>query len=219
MHQTVFLGFALLSALGTTLVLGRGRELYLPHLMTVLALTIGGAMFGSAIASIALTGKIAAVSFGAIFGGGIFAFATVPYFFEKRADAFDVLITACVLGLLVSRVGCYFNGCDIGSPTSWFWGIEAQFGGMASALGPVHPFPWMIVVPTAIIATVAWVVRPKPGTAGVMIAGGYLIVRFFAEFFRNDALWAHFLGLNANQWMAIVALVGVGLLRIRLRRA
>ena len=201
----------MLIALGTTLVLGRSRDLNLPNLMTTLALTLGGAVAGGAGLGFLLHGEFGVASMGAVFGGGALAIATVPFFFgDDRRDAYDVLISACVLGLLTARVGCHFNGCDIGGQTDFFWGVvpHAPYHTSPAYEFKVHPFPWLIIVPAALAFVGVWLRARKPGHVAVGVALGYLVVRFFAEFFRAPSRWET-AGLHLNQWLVLLAMVCV----------
>ncbi len=49
-------------------------------------------------------------------------------------DTFDYFAPALALGIGISRIGCYCNGCCFGTPTDLPWGV--QF--------PDHSIPWFI---------------------------------------------------------------------------
>jgi phosphatidylglycerol:prolipoprotein diacylglycerol transferase len=57
-------------------------------------------------------------------------------------DVFDYFAPTIGLGIGVSRIGCYLNGCCFGTPTNAPWGVEFPAGSIPySVFGPVHIHP------------------------------------------------------------------------------
>ncbi len=195
MHQTVFLGWGFLISLAGIIGLSAYKKIDYTPLMVSFVLTLGGAMVGAFLLGSLLAGKTSMSSIGAIFGGGLMMYVALHFFRPKPFDeAIDVLVSSSFLGLLVTRVGCLSNQCDFGAPTDFFWGISYKIGpiwqyhrvlGINDGLEShaVHPFPWMIVIPGAILFAVVWAKDIRRKTE--VIVYGYLAIRFFAEFFRD----------------------------------
>jgi len=49
-------------------------------------------------------------------------------------ETFDVFAPTIGLGLAVTRIGCFLNGCCFGTPTDLPWGVEF----------PAHSIPWYV---------------------------------------------------------------------------
>jgi phosphatidylglycerol---prolipoprotein diacylglyceryl transferase len=93
-----------------------------------------------------------------LLGGVIAAFATVFYYSRRRGFAFfavtDLFIPATALGIAIGRLGCFFNGCCFGLPTSLPWGLVFPSDSLAGSVFPgtcVHPTQiyeslWMLLV-------------------------------------------------------------------------
>jgi phosphatidylglycerol:prolipoprotein diacylglycerol transferase len=57
-------------------------------------------------------------------------------------EVFDYFAPALVLGIGISRIGCYLNGCCFGTPTDLPWGVEFPIGSIPWAVfGSVHLHP------------------------------------------------------------------------------
>lgn len=197
MHQTVFLGWGFLISLAGIIGLSAHKKIDYSPLMVSFVLALGGAVVGAFLLGSLLGAQASLSSLGAILGGGFVIFLALHFFKPKPFDdALDVLVSSTFLGLLVTRGGCLGNQCDFGSPTDFFWGITYEIGPIWQyhrVLGitdgfeshAVHPFPWMIIIPGAILFAIVWA-KNLPRKAETIVYG-YLAIRFFAEFFRDPS--------------------------------
>ena len=71
--------------------------------------------------------------------------ATVAFCIWRKMpilDVFDFFAPTIGIGLAVSRIGCFLNGCCFGSPTSLPWGVTFPPGSIPSFVfgsQPLHP--------------------------------------------------------------------------------
>jgi phosphatidylglycerol:prolipoprotein diacylglycerol transferase len=63
-----------------------------------------------------------------LYGGVVFAVATaVIYCLLKKQrlwQIFDIFAPAIALGIFLTRIGCFLNGCCFGTPTNLPWGVH-----------------------------------------------------------------------------------------------
>lgn len=73
-----------------------------------------------------------------MYGGVILAVACSYIYLRVKKlsvlDTFDIFAPTIGLGLAITRVGCFLNGCCFGTPTNLPWGVEF----------PEHSIPWYI---------------------------------------------------------------------------
>ena len=177
---------------------------------------------------------------GLVYYGGLAAAFAVVFSWSRRRglpylDSLDFVAPLGALGLAVTRLGCYFNGCCFGAPSQVPWGVVFPRGSLAHqgqvAAGLVAPFQAPVPVhPVQIYELLAalgffwllWPRFPRRRFAGEVVAAFGLMYgpwRFFAETLRADSAgWrpdAH--GLTANQWLslALIAVAGIGWLAAR----
>ena len=102
----------------------------------------------------------------------------------------DVFAPAFVLGLGITRIGCYLNGCCYGTPTDWFWGVTFPENCAAG-----WHYPHTDIHPTQLISSIAGFVifalliflerkRRFPGFTFYMMLILYSAFRFVIDFFR-----------------------------------
>ena len=79
------------------------------------------------------------VAYGGFLGGTLgagLAFARTPAGFLRYAD---VVSPGVALGIGLTRIGCFLNGCDFGMPTARAWGVRFP---RDRVLGPGLPVGW-----------------------------------------------------------------------------
>ncbi len=127
---------------------------------------------------------------GAVWYGGVLlatvGVAAYVYYRKIPLIAFaDVGLPALIAGLAVGRIGCLFNGCCYGAPTSLPWGIAcAHYPGQA-----VHPTQVYETIACALLATVLmwfWTRRRRDGQVAFFAVVGYALWRFCNEGLRGD---------------------------------
>lgn len=127
--------------------------------------------------------------------------------FANFLRVLDLLMPSLAIAQSVGRLGCFFNGCCYGRPTTSAWGM--MFPG---APAPLYPTQLLESLATLILFVVlraiqAWPHRRAPLRPGLLIAL-YLILygtaRFAIEFLRGDnPHW--WLGLTLSQWLGLAA--------------
>jgi phosphatidylglycerol:prolipoprotein diacylglycerol transferase len=129
------------------------------------------------------------------YGGVLVASALLLlYAWQQRIPALilaDLMMPALLLGLAIGRIGCFFNGCCYGLPTTLPWGVP-------SPRGPVtHPTQ---LYETAFClfwsGVCAWRWRHRWWRGEVLALGilGYAAWRIVDESLRGDTVWTTFWG-------------------------
>jgi prolipoprotein diacylglyceryl transferase len=131
---------------------------------------------------------------------------------------------AIPLAQAIGRLGNYFNQELYGRPTDLPWALEIDdahlLEGFASGT-TFHPtFLYELLWSLALCAVLLWIdrkYRPPLGQLMPMYVIGYGIGRFWVEGLRIDRA-DELAGLRWNQWVAIAAVVGGGLVLAFMRR-
>jgi phosphatidylglycerol:prolipoprotein diacylglycerol transferase len=115
----------------------------------------------------------------------------------------DCAAPATAVGLAITRIGCFFNGCCWGKPTEMPWGVH-----FPHVDGVVHPTQLyeafgglLIVVPATFYASH----KLRPGTAPLVFFATYAPLRFLIEVLRDDPDRGGFGPFSTSQWIAIVS--------------
>lgn len=163
-----------------------------------------------------------------LYGGIILATATVLWYGRRRGMAFlplaDVLAPQVALGIGITRIGCFLNGCCFGRPTDSWLGVvfpltcEAGRETGGAALYPTQLFAslggfliWGLLL--------LWERRrtPKGATFGRFLIL-YGISRSVVDLFRDYEPGAIGpLGVTVSQWISIALIVG-GIVLLATRR-
>ena len=135
--------------------------------------------------------------------------------------AADCIFAAAPLGLGLGRLGNFINGELYGRPTDVPWGMVFPGGGPL----PRHPSQLYeaFLEGAVLLAFLAWLgtrVR-TPGVVTWAFIGGYGLVRFAVEFFREpDAHLGLALGLSRGQYLSAAMIVAAAVfLRMLYRRS
>jgi phosphatidylglycerol:prolipoprotein diacylglycerol transferase len=105
----------------------------------------------------------------------------------------DLLIAPVLLGLGIGRIGCFFNGCCYGAPTSLPWAVH---GGLKGEL--IHPTQLYETLACLILFVSLWILwRHRRRQGQVLCWGlvGYGVWRFIDEGLRGDTIQGSFWGL------------------------
>jgi prolipoprotein diacylglyceryltransferase len=166
-----------------------------------------------------------------LFGGIILGFAallTGKYVLKIKEDVFDAFAIVFPLSIGIQRIGCFFNGCCYGKPTSLPWSVqypantvphfhqfESGMIGLNDLLSlPVHPVQLYETAGAFLAAFFVFKTRNYWKKAGSLFAFSmllYSLVRFVTEFFRDNL--AHTVGgemsgaLNQIQWVMLIAMI------------
>jgi phosphatidylglycerol:prolipoprotein diacylglycerol transferase len=162
-------------------------------------------------------GGIAGMASHGGFAGVILALA---WFTRRHGLSFwataDDLATLAPIGLGLGRVANYLNGELWGRLTDGTWGVV--FAATGGGPWPRHPSQLYQAAGEGLFLFVVMLVfrsrRPAPGLAALLFLGGYCVVRFAVEFFREPD--AHIgllaLGLSQGQWLSLAMLAVAGVL-------
>ena len=162
--------------------------------------------------------------------GGLLLGVPVGLYMAKRrglplAAAATCAAPAIPLAQAIGRWGNYFNQELFGRPTDLPWGLEidtVHFDTTVYAVGTTfHPtFLYESLWSLALCLLLLWIdrrFRPAPGQLFVMYIIGYGVGRFWVEGMRIDRA-DEIAGLRWNQWVALMAIVGGGVVLTWMRR-
>jgi phosphatidylglycerol---prolipoprotein diacylglyceryl transferase len=110
----------------------------------------------------------------------------------------DIWSPACVLGLAISRIGCFLGGCCYGLPTDVPWAIIRD--GV-----PIHATQLYSSFSAFLMFGVLIILNKKKRFSGfifLITAIWYSVHRLIIEFMRYNN-W-YFLNLSASQWISII---------------
>ena len=147
------------------------------------------------------------------FAGGLLA--TAIYLRRHRygfLQGTDQVMPFIALGHAIGRVGCFFNGCCYGKPTTAWFGV--MFPGHAEAVVPTQ------LIESAALVGLFFILRKlqtpaalrRPGTVFGAYLVGYALIRWTVEFWRDHQPIV-LAGLTLHQIIsAVLFAVGVGLI-------
>jgi len=162
-------------------------------------------------------GEVFAVWHGGLtfYGGVILAIPVAAIFLRRNRWPFwevtDAMAPSLAIGIAIGRLGCWFNGCCFGKPTSLPWGVvyPPDTEAFLSFEGQhVHPSPlYESFAELALFFVLLFLVKRKAPYPGftffffVFFAG---LIRFLNDFTRHYADTAYILPpLTFNQLIAI----------------
>ncbi|MCP4631477.1 MAG: prolipoprotein diacylglyceryl transferase [candidate division Zixibacteria bacterium] len=102
----------------------------------------------------------------------------------------DVFSPSFLLGLGITRIGCFLNGCCYGNPTDWFWGVVFPGNSAAGWFYPdIHIHPTQLISSIAgftLCGLLIFFERMKrfSGFTVIMMLIFYSAFRFIIDFFR-----------------------------------
>ena len=156
-----------------------------------------------------------------MYGGVLAAMAAAWLYARRRELPFlrlaDVVAPSLGLGLMVTRLGCFLNGCCYGKPTDVAWGVvfpEATFGGTLFGATPLHPTQLYSSLEGLVVLLVLLLFDRRARPDGHVFAL-YLVLtgigRFVLDFFRYYEANVYVAGpLTVNQIISLGALaIGV----------
>ena len=161
--------------------------------------------------------------YGAVVGGAV---AVAGYALVRRMSLgrlMDVAAPGLILAQAIGRLGCIINGDAWGGPSYLPWAFIYTHRDAAIPPGllnvPTHPAPAYEIIWDLIVFGALWKLRPRvlpDGTLFLVYAVMYSFGRFFLSFLREEDYV--FLGLRQAQLIAVLAVVGGGLLLAYLLR-
>jgi len=232
--------FQLLAIVAGAVVVARARDVTLLRAFAcgVVSATVGAAALGSGGAWATYLGsgargpspELEVAGFGAI-GGLVVGYVIAARLGGSRKRnawvALDVVAPAIGAMIVLARLGCFFAGCDFGTPSTAPWALRypahtpafrAQLD--AGLLGttdvhtlPVHPTQlYEAMAGVAVIAvTVMWPRRITATLRGARFGAAivtYAVARFAIDIVRGDLARGAF-GLTTTQWLSLAMVTTV----------
>lgn len=139
------------------------------------------------------------ISYGAIIGGFLLAYAFMRY---KKLDSWkylDVFAIGLPLGMALCRVGCYLIGDHVGKATTMPWAIPLN--------GMTHPVVlYEIILLLGIFSLMLYLKNKglKSGSLFSIYIIAYSFGRFFIDFFRTDPTYY---GLTIAQYTSMALFI------------
>ena len=159
-----------------------------------------------------------------LFGGmllGLISLMIGKYVLRIKQNILDAFAIILPLGIGIQRIGCFFNGCCFGTPTSMPWGVQYPINTPAhfvhyqeGLIGQndllslsIHPVQLYEMAGALVVAFIVvrsrklWKANGSLFTFSLLL---YSLIRFMAEFFRDNV--AHTIGgemvgvFNQVQW-------------------
>jgi phosphatidylglycerol:prolipoprotein diacylglycerol transferase len=129
----------------------------------------------------------------------------------------DLMTPSVALGTVLTRIGCFLNGCDFGVPTTAPWGVAFPPGSPAWRLHgrelPVHATQlYEAGAALVLFGAVLWVARRArvPGQVFLFFFTCYGMARAAIELLRGDPSRGLLLGLPTSQALGLAtALLGL----------
>jgi phosphatidylglycerol:prolipoprotein diacylglycerol transferase len=159
-----------------------------------------------------------------LYGGIIAAILTVWWLARRRGIPFltvaDVMAPAVVLGIGITRIGCFLGGCCFGTPTTCPLGVRfpataeaSRVFGVGVAVHPAQLYASASAF-TVFALLLLWERRPSPrGATFFRFLLLYGVQRFLIDFVRYYESSQMLLGLTTNQWISLLlVIVGGGAL-------
>ncbi len=130
-----------------------------------------------------------------MFGGIVLAVASTLLYLRRRHvslwEMSDVLAPSVALGMGITRIGCFLNGCCFGRACDLPWAVSFPPGSVAwSVMGNTHLHPTQLyasLVGFLIFGLVLLIDRQNvpPGTVVWSVFGMYGVARFLMDFLRH----------------------------------
>jgi phosphatidylglycerol:prolipoprotein diacylglycerol transferase len=132
----------------------------------------------------------------------------------------DLLAPSVALGAGVTRIGCFFNGCCHGVPSSLPWAVHFPPGSLPrAALGDVALHPTQLYQSLAGFAIAAGLLllarrKPAPGSVLCALVCAWGVQRLAVEAVRHHSgaeIWFRLGGATVSVYQGVaLALVGIG---------
>lgn len=147
------------------------------------------------------------VFYGGLLGGFLGCYAFVRWARMSALAMADLAAPCIALGHAVGRLGCYFNGCCHGVPTSGPFGVAFPYTtGDYQLRHPTQLYETAgLIVIVIVLSRIFWRAH-RPGAVAVWYALTYAPLRFVVEMYRGDARGGFLYGLSPSQVGSVVAL-------------
>ena len=149
-------------------------------------------------------------AYGAILGATLGFWIYLKISKAKMGYIFDLLAPGCIMAQAIGRIGCLFNGCCYGTPTSLPWGLvytDPQSFGFNGGI-PTHPTVVYEIIYCLIIFAVLLLLRKKlkpEGSLFMLYLALYAVWRLGIDFLRDGTPFLF--GLHQAQVVSIIVLL------------
>ncbi len=116
----------------------------------------------------------------------------------------NVLAAPIALGIAIGRLGCFFQGCCFGKPTTFSWGVDFGDGILRH---PVQLYEAAFCLILFFVLSAFQKRAKRPGILFAVFILLYFSFRFFEEFWR--AVHPLYFGLTSFQWVSIAVVAYV----------
>ncbi len=182
-------------------------------------------------------GEVLAVWNGGLvaYGGFLGGFVGAAVFCRRQRVSLlefaDCAVPSLCTGLLLTRVGCFLNGCDFGAPSEGPWAVHFPAGSPAfvtqqlQGVLPPHAMQSLAVHPTQLyeaavgvllLGAVQWR-RRFAGQSLVVFTMGYALLRILIETVRADGERGQVGLLSTSQFIAVLTFFSAAGLLVYLR--
>ena len=156
-----------------------------------------------------------------LYGGVLVAIAGSYLYCRFRKlpvlEVFDYFAPALGLGIAVSRIGCFLNGCCFGTPTDMPWGVTFPVGSIPYAVygtQSIHPAQLYSSLYGLVIFLVLHFMMKRKRFAGQLVAVAFVLEAFFRfviEYVRyyEDAMWFRIDGIQPTYNQVVSVLLSV----------
>ncbi len=130
------------------------------------------------------------VFYGGLLLGAVMVIAVIRWKGIPLALVADGAALCIALGIAVTRIGCFLNGCCFGKPSGMPWAVtfplrtQMEMGMPANPLHPTQLYESLLDLALFILLLVLAPRLKYRGQLFLVFLAGYGIIRFFLEFFR-----------------------------------
>jgi len=163
--------------------------------------------------------------FGGFLAGALLAIANYPGDWKRFMQVADAATITVANGLWISRIGCFFEGCCFGRPSSLFgihfpqgsrtmfmlYKIDPEHVSLFSKTPPIIPTQLIhsglnLIIFGVVVKLMFTGKEKNPGYVSSIFLLSYSVVRFLVEFLRYDVRGS-FLFFSTSQWISIVLFI------------
>jgi len=152
--------------------------------------------------------------YGHVWFGGLFAAWAYCAWYARRRELdrkqlYDVAAFGALVAQPLGRLGCLFEGCCYGRPTTLPWGVVMKHSEYGSV--PLHPV--QLYEALYLLLAFSWLWRRRVSLTGTgRVAGWYLILvscgRLLTEAFRGDTIRGFVIpGLSTSSFISLLLLL------------
>jgi len=203
---TIFVGLGLIAGIIYYLADAKKRNAKSEGVIEIVSAGLIFGVIGSKIPLLIEGADIATVIFGkSILGGligGMLGVMLIKRILKIKTKMGNIIAPSVALGMSIGRLGCFFNGCCFGKPSSW--GVDFGDGLLRY---PTQLFEvGFHLTAFFLLHNLKFKVK-KPGILFKYYVLSYFVFRFFIEFIRENPVY--YFGLTLYQLICIAGIIFV----------